>query len=87
MVIDDAIAPLVRTAFEMAARRELTLKQIAETLAAQGLRGKRGELIGTTGVWAILTNRLYTGANPKVPAIYTGTLKRKVRRPKRNLTN
>jgi hypothetical protein len=67
--IDEPAAQLIRTAFLLHSTGKFSVRDIANELARLGLRGKYGEPIGATGIWKMLKNPLYTGANPKVPRI------------------
>jgi site-specific DNA recombinase len=59
--LDEAVAPLVREAFRLAALRANNLRAVVAALSERGLASKRGVPLSATALWRILTNPFYFG--------------------------
>jgi hypothetical protein len=59
--IDEHSAPLVRESFHLAGTGRLSLRKVLEEMTCRGLRGQRGEPLGTSTFWNMLSNPFYAG--------------------------
>ncbi|MGI4791069.1 MAG: recombinase family protein [Janthinobacterium lividum] len=59
--IDEAVAPLVREAFRLAALKRNSLRDVLREVTEQGLVSQRGTPLHPSGLWRILTNPFYIG--------------------------
>lgn len=61
VVVDQETAPLVREAFQLAALKNFTLRQIVTIVSKAGLVSRRGTPLSATALWRILGNPFYLG--------------------------
>lgn len=61
IVLDEAMAPLVREAFDPAAEGKYPLRALLVIMAERGLRSRTGKLMGISSFWHMLTNPFYVG--------------------------
>jgi hypothetical protein len=61
IVVDENVAQHIRLAFALAALGKVGIREIAAEVAARGVRGRRGELVGATALWMTLTDPFLTG--------------------------
>ena len=60
-VIDQAVAPLVREAFHLAAEGEHSLRDLLQIMTERGLVSRNGKPMGVSAFWSLLTNPFYCG--------------------------
>ena len=61
IIVDEALAPLVRQSFEMAARGKHSLRTTLGIMTGKGLVSRRGMPMGISSFYNMLTNPFYTG--------------------------
>ena len=61
IIPDPTMAPLIRKAFEEYAKGTVSVKALAKTLRARGLRSKKGHAIALSTLHKILENPVYAG--------------------------
>jgi hypothetical protein len=59
--VDEETAPLIRLAFELAAKGEHSLRKILQIVTDKGLRSRNGKQLGVSSLHTLLTNPFYTG--------------------------
>lgn len=59
--VDEAVAPLVREAFRLAALKRHSLRDVLREVTELGLVSQRGTPLNPSGLWRILTNPFYIG--------------------------
>jgi site-specific DNA recombinase len=61
IVLDHRQVGNIQRTFELADRKDYSLRKMLEIVTAKGLRSRNGKVLGSSALWGILTNPFYTG--------------------------
>jgi site-specific DNA recombinase len=59
--VDEENASKVRAIFELAAKKDHSIRELQKLAEVEGLRSRNGKSLGVSALWYILTNPFYVG--------------------------
>jgi len=72
VAVDPILGPLVAEAFQLAGKKEMSIRKILAELVPRGLVGQGGNPMGVSGLQVVLSNPFYAGLIRYAGAIYRG---------------
>lgn len=61
IIVDETLAPFVKTSFELAAKGKYPLRELLSIMTEKGLVSRRGKPMGISSFYNMLINPFYTG--------------------------